>query len=154
MLTHGSQSCGASPSTQIVIVFFLVVSIAMSTDGILSNTGTDVTFEEMKRLSDMGAMNLIDVREPAELAKDGAIPSAVNIPLGQFKDTLRLSPSELQALHGLAVQGQDSEIIVSCRSGRRSTLAAAMARELGYTNVRNYAGGILEWNAKINPNGS
>ncbi|XP_055348691.1 rhodanese domain-containing protein CG4456-like isoform X1 [Paramacrobiotus metropolitanus] len=113
-----------------------------------SDVGLDVAFEEMKELSDRGAKNIIDVREPSELVAEGAIPSAINIPLAKLKETLQLTPSDLNALHGLAITDHNSEIILTCRSGARSARAREMAKEVGYTNIRVYGGGILEWNVK------
>ena len=39
---------------------------------------------------------------------------------------------------------KDQLILVYCRSGRRSKLAAQSLVELGYTNIREF-GGIMDW---------
>ena len=46
-----------------------------------------------------------------------------------------------------AVPDKDTEIVVYCRSGARSAWGTGLLQQLGYTNVVNMAGGILEWQA-------
>jgi sulfur-carrier protein adenylyltransferase/sulfurtransferase len=78
---------------------------------------------------------LIDVREQVEWDA-GHIPGALFIPLGQLGDEI-----------GAAVPDKDSEIIMQCRSGARSGRGTDLLQQLGYTNVVNMAGGILQWQA-------
>ncbi|MBW2968061.1 rhodanese-like domain-containing protein [Candidatus Woesearchaeota archaeon] len=40
---------------------------------------------------------------------------------------------------------KDAKILVYCRSGNRSAIAAKQLNLLGYTNVINLKGGLLEW---------
>jgi sulfur-carrier protein adenylyltransferase/sulfurtransferase len=82
---------------------------------------------------------LIDVREQVEWDA-GHIPGAVFIPLGQLD-------REIAA----AVPDKDTEIIMQCRSGARSGRGTNLLQQLGYTNVVNMAGGILEWQANNLP---
>ena len=76
---------------------------------------------------------LIDVREQVEWDA-GHIPGAVFIPLGQLDQAI-----------AAAVPDKDTEIILQCRSGARSGRGTAQLQALGYTNVVNLAGGILQW---------
>ena len=76
---------------------------------------------------------LLDVREAAEVEKDGYIKGAVNIPV---RAVLR----NLDKLPGL-----DDPMIVYCGSGHRGGLTMAALRALGYTNVSNLAGGLGAW---------
>ena len=43
---------------------------------------------------------------------------------------------------------KDQLILVYCRSGRRSKLAAEALVELGYTNIKEF-GGIIDWPYEI-----
>jgi molybdopterin/thiamine biosynthesis adenylyltransferase/rhodanese-related sulfurtransferase len=78
---------------------------------------------------------LIDVREQVEWDA-GHIPGALFIPLGQLGDEI-----------AAAVPDKDTEIIMQCRSGARSGRGTDLLQQLGYTNVVNMAGGILQWQA-------
>ena len=63
----------------------------------------------------------------------GHIPGAILIP-----DT------EIEAKAADLLPDKDQLILVYCRSGRRSKLAAQSLADLGYTNIREF-GGILDW---------
>jgi rhodanese-related sulfurtransferase len=76
---------------------------------------------------------LLDVREAAELEKDGFIEGAVNIPVRSLLQNLDKLP------------GLDEPIVVYCASGHRGGMATAALKLMGYTNVRNLAGGAGAW---------
>lgn len=80
---------------------------------------------------------LIDVREPDEF-KAGHIPHANLLPLRKVKQEGYTLP-------------KDQQIILVCRSGRRSTLAAYILKDMGYEQVCNLHGGMLAWEASGNP---
>jgi len=74
---------------------------------------------------------VLDVREPSEYA-EGHIPGVALIPMGQVPDRLNEIP-------------KDQTVIVTCRSGNRSSQITEYLRGQGYTNVHNMEGGILSW---------
>ena len=74
---------------------------------------------------------LLDVREPDEYAA-GHIPGITLIPMGEVASRLTELP-------------RDKEIIVTCRTGNRSSQIADLLREQGFTNVHNMTGGIVAW---------
>ncbi|MDO9299927.1 MAG: rhodanese-like domain-containing protein [Anaerolineales bacterium] len=76
---------------------------------------------------------LLDVREVAEIEKDGFIEGAVNIPVREVLANLDKLP------------GLDEPIVVYCASGHRGGMVFASLKLLGYTNVRNLAGGLGGW---------
>ncbi len=80
---------------------------------------------------------LLDVREPEEYSGElGHIPGSILIPL---KELPGRAESELGAQ-------RDQPIIAICRAGVRSTTAAAILIALGFENVSNLKGGMLDWN--------
>lgn len=86
---------------------------------------------------------LVDVREPEEFGS-GYINAhtVLTIPRGKL---------EFMAIDKLAKQfGQDAQIVTYCLKGPRGALAAYQLQKLGFTNVKNLKGGILEWLAKGN----
>ena len=90
----------------------------------------DITVEEFKERKDKGeAMHLLDVREKWEYEE--ANLGALLIPLQTLPNRL----AELEAF-------KEEELIVHCRSGRRSDSAKKFLEQNGFKNVRNMLGGI------------
>ncbi|KAF4113889.1 thiosulfate sulfurtransferase/rhodanese-like domain-containing protein 1 [Onychostoma macrolepis] len=105
----------------------------------------DVTYEQLKDMMSTGSVQLFDVREPDEL-EAGFIPGATNIPLGDVEQALRLNPDQFRELYGVPKPGlQDSDFVLYCLRGIRSLTALEIARDLGYSRARHYAGGYNEW---------
>lgn len=80
-----------------------------------------------------GTAAVIDVRSANEWA-EGHIPGAEHIPLGYLADRCRTRPAT-------------QPIVVQCRTGARSAIAASLLERLGFTNVTNLAGGFTAWTA-------
>ena len=93
----------------------------------------NITAEEAKRIMDSeeGCI-ILDVRTRAEY-DEGHIPGAILIP-----------NTEIEEKAENVLTDKDQMILVYCRSGRRSKLAAEILVELGYTNIREF-GGIIDW---------
>lgn len=92
----------------------------------------EVTPAEAIALVESGSV-FFDVREPyeiAELAYD--IKNKTEIPLGEIQERLNEFP-------------KDKNIIVGCRSGKRSMQACMFLKMSGYENVNNLQGGIIGW---------
>jgi rhodanese-related sulfurtransferase len=85
---------------------------------------------------------LLDVREPGEFAAL-RIPGSINVPRGVLEQSCEWDYDE--TVPELA-QGRDREILVICRSGRRSALAADVLRQMGFTSVASLKLGIRGWN--------
>ena len=84
---------------------------------------------------------LLDVREPDEYSDDlGHIPGSLLLPL-----------KEVPTRAGEIEQYKDGHIIVVCRAGVRSTTAAAILTGLGFGQVSNLKGGMLDWNEQQLP---
>ena len=76
---------------------------------------------------------LIDVRTVDEYNREH-IPNAVNIPLDQI-DTVAYDI--------------DTKIIVYCQSGMRSRQAVQTLLDMGYTNLYDLDGGLLNWGGEL-----
>ena len=79
---------------------------------------------------------IIDARTQEEYDQ-GHIPGAILIPEYEIADR---AENELP--------DKDQLILVYCRSGRRSKIAAEELVKLGYTNVKEF-GGIIDWEYEI-----
>ena len=92
-----------------------------------------ITAEEAKEIMDTGdGFVILDVRTQEEY-DEGHVPGAILIPNTEIEN---------RAEEELPDKAQF--ILVYCRSGRRSKLAAQILADLGYTNVKEF-GGILDW---------
>ena len=92
-----------------------------------------IEWEKAVQMHEAGAL-YVDVRNPPEL-KDGFAQSAVNIPLGELKERFGELP-------------KDKDLLVYCRSGRRSEIATKFLMDQGYTRVYNVLGGFLAYPKK------
>ncbi len=91
--------------------------------------------ELARRLQEEPKLFVLDVRDPHELEGElGRLPGAVNIPLHQLKQRL----GELSKREG-------GDIIVVCRTGKRSETAARMLQESGVERVFVLQGGMTAW---------
>ncbi|XP_068438215.1 thiosulfate:glutathione sulfurtransferase isoform X2 [Clinocottus analis] len=104
-----------------------------------------VTYSELKNMLSSQNIQLFDVRNPDEYLA-GRIPEAVNIPLGILEESLKLSPEHFrQRFEAKAPGNDDDNIVFHCRSGKRSSKALGVARQLGFSRARHYKGGYSEW---------
>lgn len=111
-----------------------------------------LTTAEVKKLNDEGADLLLLDAMPAASGFDLAhIPGAVNFefpkePIEQW-DEDSMPGRTKEAYQQMLGDDLDRLIIVYCGFVKcaRSHNAAVFARELGYTNVKRYAGGIYAW---------
>ena len=93
----------------------------------------NITAEEAKQIMDTEeGYVILDVRTQEEYDQ-GHIPGAVVI-----------SHEEIAEKAEETLTDKDQLILVYCRSGRRSKLAAEALVELGYTNIKEF-GGIIDW---------
>ena len=96
-----------------------------------------ITAEEAKKIMDSGKEHIIlDTREQDEY-DEGHIQNAILIPYTKIEN----KAEEM-------LPDKDKLILVYCRSGRRSKIAAESLAKLGYTNVKEF-GGIIDWPYEI-----
>ena len=110
-------------------------SAAAAQDGASCPTGgvyTKITPEKALEYMNGASPVVVDVRTAQEYA-EGHVEGAINLPLESIGDEM---PAELP--------DADALILVYCRSGRRSKLAAEKLIALGYLKVCDF-GGITDW---------
>ncbi|KAI0479001.1 Rhodanese-like domain-containing protein [Xylariaceae sp. FL0804] len=113
---------------------------------------------------------IVDVREPHELAQQGRIPGAENVPVTSRPDGYALPADEFEDAFGFLPPTRDAhektaitakgkggaeeeeagqqQVIFYCRSGVRAHTAAMLAREAGWRGVGEYTGSFLDWTAR------
>ena len=120
-------------------LIFLLLAVMMLTacgQDIENDQGAvyvNITAEEAKQIMDSEEGYIIlDVRTQEEY-DEGHIPGAIVI-----------SHEEITEKAEEVLTDKDQLILVYCRSGRRSKIAAEALVELGYTNIKEF-GGIIDW---------
>lgn len=93
--------------------------------------------ELAQRLAGPSAPRLIDVRDPQEFALDH-LAGAVNVPIGQIE-------------RGERTWADEDTVVFVCRSGVRSLRACALARRSGLPGALQLEGGLLAWQATVQP---
>ncbi|XP_078582237.1 thiosulfate:glutathione sulfurtransferase-like isoform X1 [Branchiostoma floridae x Branchiostoma japonicum] len=113
---------------------------------------TDVKYDELKALIKSGHVQLIDVREPEEIASTGLLPGAINIPLGRLHQALNYMsdqafqnkykrPQPKKWDNNILLYGQDFDSV-------RASAALELLHKWGFIKARHYIGGYAEWAAK------
>ena len=119
-----------------VLLLLAVIFLTACGKDIENNQGAvyvNITAEEAKAIMDSEEGYIIlDVRTQEEYDQ-GHIPGAIVI-----------SHEEIAEKAEDVLTDKDQLILVYCRSGRRSKIAAEALVELGYTNIKEF-GGIIDW---------
>jgi len=84
---------------------------------------------------------ILDVREPYEY-EAMHIPGSLNVPRGILESACEWDYEETVPE---LVRARDREVVIVCRSGNRSILAASSMQLLGYRNVASLATGLRGW---------
>jgi sulfur-carrier protein adenylyltransferase/sulfurtransferase len=135
--------CGTNPTVTKLIDYEQFCGMrpepaAATATGATAVSDWEITAVELKKKLDAGETPFIlDVREPNEY-QINRIPGSVLIPLGEL-------PRRYQELP------KDREIISQCKMGGRSAKAMDFLKSVGFTNVKNLKGGILDWVDKVDP---
>ena len=108
----------------------------------VENLSVEQAATELER----GDALLVDLREPGELAQNGAIPGAVHAPRGM----LEFYADPTSSYHRPGFE-PDRRVILHCASGGRSALAADTLQQMGYTNVAHLDGGFNAWKGAGKP---
>ena len=122
----------------IIAVLLCILLGACGNDTDNTNEGENamyeqITAEEAKKIMDSSEEHIIlDVREQDEFDA-GHIPGAILLPY-----------TEIENKAEVMIPDKDKQILVYCRSGRRSKIAAEALARLGYTNIKEF-GGIIDW---------
>lgn len=93
----------------------------------------NITAQQAKEIMDTQEGYIILDTRTQEEYDEGHIPGAILIPYDEI----------IEKAEGILTD-KDQLILVYCRSGRRSKIAAQSLVELGYTNIKEF-GGIIDW---------
>jgi len=93
--------------------------------------------EVVKKVRSGEDIILLDVRTPEEY-EEIHLENSLLLPVQE------LNQKTLDQI-GLGQDMKDKEIVIYCRSGARSQTAYNIMKELGYTNIKSVAGGMIHW---------
>ena len=117
----------------LLLAVMLLTACAHTKENDQETAYMNITAEEAKQIMDSeDGYIILDVRTQEEYDQ-GHIPGAIVI-----------SHEEIAEKAEDVLADKDQLILVYCRSGRRSKIAAEALVELGYTNIKEF-GGIIDW---------
>ncbi|XP_074165361.1 thiosulfate:glutathione sulfurtransferase [Sminthopsis crassicaudata] len=97
--------------------------------------------------TDRDRVRLIDVRSREESAA-GTIPGALNIPVSELENALRMEPADFQATYfAEKLRPEEENLVFFCQIGSNECHAMQTARELEYLGA-NYEDNYRAWQAK------
>ena len=117
----------------VMLAMQLLTACGQNTENQQEAIYMNITAQEAKELMDTQTGYIILDTRTQEEYDQGHIPGAIVI---SHDEVLEKAESILT--------DKDQLILVYCRSGRRSKLAAQDLVDLGYTNIREF-GGIIDW---------
>jgi rhodanese-related sulfurtransferase len=100
----------------------------------------ELTPEAAIALAGLPDVQLIDIRDPRELDRDGRIPGAFHAPRGMLE--FWIDPA---SPYYKPIFGDDKTYVFFCAGGLRSVLATKVAQDMGLAPVAHIIGGFGAW---------
>ncbi|CAK8698674.1 unnamed protein product [Clavelina lepadiformis] len=111
----------------------------------------NIPLDEFSDIVNSGDLPIIDVREHDEVKVVRVdAKKFVNIPVKQFEVALRMDEEAFMSRYHIPKPKFTDQMVLICRSGRRSKIAIEIARAHNYSNVRHYDEGTNGW-VKVYP---
>lgn len=117
-------------------VFFLLLSLFSCAPNTQAQTKIDAAQTEAMLSADT-AVQLVDLRTPAEVQQTGKIAGAKHI---------NFNSPDFQAQ--MAQLDQEKPVIVYCAGGGRSGKATTQMEKMGFKKIYDYSGGMNDWKSK------
>jgi len=114
------------------------------------NQFTIITKAEVQQLLEQNSTSekkaiIIDVREDIEVKETGTVPTANHAPIKQLIPFMLAPPEEFKEKFGFNKPEKDDTLVFYCKMGGRAKAISEYVSSLGYTNVKNYSGGMMDW---------
>lgn len=120
---------------KLILIFLVLIFLTACGKNVQKQEAVymNITAQQAKEIMDQQkGYVILDARTQEEF-DEGHIPGAIVIPYDEI----------LEKAEGI-LKDKNQLILVYCRSGRRSKLAAEDLQKLGYTNIKEF-GGIIDW---------
>lgn len=123
--------------------------IVKSVKSMLAEANADIvtlSVEEAMSLHGRDDVLLIDIRDPRELERDGAVPGAFHAPRGMLEFWI-----DPESPYFKPVFAEDRQFVFFCAGGMRSALTTKTLQDMGLKPVAHIAGGFGAWKAAGGP---
>jgi len=117
----------------IFLAMMLLTACGQDKENVQEAVYVNITAEQAKKIMDSQENYIILDTRTQEEYEENRIPGAILIPHDEITEKAEAK-----------LPDKDQLILVYCRSGRRSKLAAEALVKLGYTNIKEF-GGIIDW---------
>jgi rhodanese-related sulfurtransferase len=94
----------------------------------------------LSRLADP-AVQIVDIRDPRELEREGTVPGALLAPRGMLEFWVDPASPYFKPVFA----DERKQFILFCGAGWRSALATQTLQDMGMTNVAHIGGGFAAW---------
>jgi rhodanese-related sulfurtransferase len=92
-------------------------------------------------------LQLVDIRDPRELEREGCVPGALHAPRGMLEFWVDPESPYFKPVFA----DEDKEFVLFCGGGWRSALSAKALQEMGMRNVAHIDGGFGAWKQAAAP---
>ncbi len=96
---------------------------------------------EVQALLVDSAVQIVDIRDPRELEREGTVPGALLAPRGMLEFWVDPASPYFKPVFA----DESKEFILFCGAGWRSALATKTLQDMGMTNVAHIDGGFAAW---------
>jgi rhodanese-related sulfurtransferase len=86
-------------------------------------------------------VQIVDIRDPRELERDGTVPGALLAPRGMLEFWVDPASPYFKPVFA----DESKQFILFCGAGWRSALATKTLQDMGMTNVAHIDGGFAAW---------
>ena len=109
---------------------------------------TTYSVEQVRaRLGQDPRLQLVDIRDPRELEREGCVPGALHAPRGMLEFWVDPESPYFKPVFA----DEDKEFVLFCGGGWRSALSAKALQEMGMRNVAHIDGGFGAWKKAAAP---
>ena len=99
-----------------------------------------ISIEDALKLHGRDDVQLVDIRDPRELKRDGKVPDAFHCTRGMLE--FWIDPA---SPYYKPIFGEDKKFVFFCAGALRSALAAKTAQDMGLKPVAHILGGFKGW---------
>ena len=102
---------------------------------------TTLTVEQVREKQADPNVQIVDIRDPRELERDGTVPGALLAPRGMLEFWVDPESPYFKPVFA----DESKEFVLFCGAGWRSALATKTLMDMGMRNVAHIDGGFAAW---------